>query len=91
MAPFHSFQLCRMLVGWDRMQPQISCHNKKLKLNQFEFIYISNSVEWWLVGIESNDKSDATKVAAPPPENQGLHLLADFSLQNLENIQILEV
>ena len=76
-----------MLVGWDRMQPQISCHNKKLKLNQFEFIYISNSVEWWLVRIESNDKSDATKVAA---ENQGLHLLGDF-LQNLENIQILEI
>ena len=40
-----------------------------------------------MVGIESNDKSDATKVAA---ENQGLHLLGDF-LQNLENIQIVEI
>ena len=41
---------------------------------------LSNSAKWWLVGIEGNHKSAATKVADPlPPENQGLHLhlLAD--------------
>ena len=43
-------------------------------------LILSNSGKWWLVGIESHHKSAATKVAAPPPENQELHLLpADFS------------